>query len=352
VPPTNSTHPYIPPLLSIFIHKTKPIEKTVAITGSTGHLAASVIPLLISRGFRVRALQHAQVPAFHSDHTENIKGSISDSASLDELVRDCSIVIHCAAKISINSNRDHALYETNVNGTRNILNAAKRANVKRFIYTSSIHAYNQLPLNELLDETRAYASNRAPRYDQSKRDAQQLVLQESSEDMETVVLNPTAVVGPFDFRPSLMGQAVMDIYTRKVPSLIRGGFDFVDVRDVALGIVNAIDKGRNGQSYLLSGKWHSLDELQQMIFSVKGEQRRLPVLPVWAGYLGLPFAQMLATIKKQQPLYTKESLLTLVNGNKNISSEKACRELGFVARPFPETVADTISWFKQTGYLT
>ena len=328
-----------------------PKEKTIAITGSTGHLATAVIPLLISKGYRVRALVHKEKPTLDSLALETVKGSLSDIVSLNRLVMGCQVVIHCAARISINSNHDPLVYETNVDGTINLFNAARQAGVKRFIHISSIHAHEQMTADELLNEDSPYCSKNAPRYDQSKRDAQQFVLQQASGQMEVVVLNPTAVVGPYDNKPSLMGKAVIDIYKRKVPVLISGGFDFCDVRDVASGIVNAIEQGRNGQSYLLSGKWHSLEDLQNIILSIKGDTRKVPVLPAWAGYLGLPFILLLAAFNGEEPLYTKESISALIHGNMKISSMKAEKELGYSCRPLHETIADSITWFKQAGTL-
>lgn len=324
---------------------------TIAITGATGHLATAVIPLLINQGYRVKALVYKRETKFDFFSLETIKGSLFDQPSLNKLVMGCTAVIHCGGKISLNSNRDPSVYETNVNGTINIFNAAKQAGVKRFIYISSIHAFNQITAGEILNEESPYSSTKAPRYDQSKRDAQQFVLQHATDQMEVVVLNPTAVVGPFDNKPSLMGTAIMDIFNRKVPLLISGGFDFCDVRDVASGIVHAIDQGRNGQCYLLSGKWYSLGDLQKIILSIKGDKRRIPVLPVWTGYLGLPFVLLLAAFSRKEPLYTKESIVTLMHGHKKISCTKAAKELGYSCRPLRETIADSINWFKQAGYL-
>jgi dihydroflavonol-4-reductase len=324
---------------------------TIGITGTSGHLAASVIPLLIKKGYRIKALQYKQELPFVYENLEIIKGSLSDIPSLDRLVSGCDTVIHSAARISIHSDKDAAVYDTNVNGTKHLFNAAKRADVRRFLYISSIHVYNQFPVDEMLDETRPYCEAHSHLYDRSKRDAEQFVLQNATGPMEVVVLNPTAIMGPFDFKPSLIGKGIIDFYNRRVPSLISGGFDFVDVRDVAEGIVNAINDGRNGQSYLLSGKWHSLAELFGMIMHVKGDPGKLPVLPYWAGYLGLPFTNLWASIKKIDPLYTKESLDTLKHGNKKISSIKAARELGYHCRPLQETITDTINWFKTSGYL-
>jgi dihydroflavonol-4-reductase len=328
-----------------------PEETKIAITGSTGHLATAVIPLLISKGYRIKALVFKQSATFDSIAVKTVHGSLSNISSLNQLVKGCQVVIHCAARISLNSNRDPSVYETNVTGTVNVFNASKRAGVKRFIHISSIHAYDQLPADELLNEESSYSSKKAPRYDQSKRDAQQFVLQNSSGPMEVVVLNPTAVIGPFDSKPSLLGKAILDIYNRRVPMLISGGFDFCDVRDVALSVASALDKGRNGQAYLLAGKWHNLKDLQKIILNIKGDARGLPVLPAWTAYLGLPFIQLWSEVKRREPLYTKESVAALTQGNRNISSQKAAAELGYNCRPLKDTIADSINWFKEAGYL-
>ena len=325
--------------------------KTIGITGTTGLLASSIIPLLEKKGYRIKALLHTQELSHHPDNMETVKGSLSDIPSLDRLVKGCDVVIHCAARISINSNKDAYVYDTNLKGTINIFNASQKAGVKRFLYISSIHAYDQSPLDEPLDETHVHCTDNSYQYDRSKRDAEKYVLQNGTGSLEVVVLNPTAIVGPGDHKPSLIGSGILSFYHRKVPSLIRGGFDFCDVRDVAEGIVHAIEKGRNGHSYLLSGKWYSLAEFYMMIMNVKGDTRKLPVLPIWAAYLGLPFTHLYASVKKNEPLYTRESLHTLKYGNKKISCAKAVRELDYQCRPLKETISDTLSWFKKEGYL-
>ena len=323
----------------------------IAITGSTGHIATSVIPLLTGNGDFVRTLQHTYIPEIKQESTEIFTGDLTNPSTLVGFIDGCDIVIHCAAKISINSNSDPSVYETNVKGTINIFTEAKKAGVKRFIYVSSIHAYHQLPVSALLNENSRYCFNNAAQYDQSKRDAQKFVLKNATSAMEVVVVNPTCVIGPPDPRPSLMGKAMIDMYNKKIPSLINGGFDFCDVRDVAHGIVQAIDKGRNAESYLLSGKWHSIAVLYRLIMDLKQEKNNIPVLPAWTAYMGLPFIQLMVAIKKQEPLYTKESLGALLYGNKNISCAKAMSELGYCCRPIAETVSDTINWYRKSGML-
>lgn len=323
----------------------------IAVTGSTGHIATSVIALLAEKKFSVRALQHTYNKGFGNLPVEIYTGDLSKPHHLQDFTEGCDVVIHCAARISINSNKDPEVYKTNFNGSVNIFHAAEESGVKRFIHISSIHAYQQFPINGKLTETCDYCSNKAPAYDRSKRDAQQYVLENTTRAMDVVVLNPTCVIGPPDPRPSLMGKAIIDMYNKKVPSLIAGGFDFCDVRDVAQGIVQAIEKGKPGQAYLLSGKWYSLKSLYKMIMEIKQARSYMPVLPGWMAYAGLPVITWLADIKKEEPLYTHESLGALLHGNKHINCEKAMRDLGYQCRPLFDTVRDAIQWYRETGML-
>ena len=323
----------------------------IALTGATGHIASSIIPLLAEKGYQIRALQHISGNIGKQHDAEVITGDLCAPLTLAEFTDGCDIVIHCAAKISINSNADPSVYETNMTGSVNLFNAARKNSVKRFIYVSSIHAYNQNPVSARLDEHRDYCTDKAPLYDRAKRDAQRYVLEHATGNMEVVVLNPTCVIGPPDPRPSLMGKAMMDMYNGKIPSLVNGGFDFCDVRDVSNGIVQAITKGRNRESYLLSGKWYHLRELYKLIMEYKQEKNNIPVWPGWTAYMGLPFIKLMAAIKKQEPLYTRESLGALLYGNKKICAGKATNELGYTCRPLAESVKDAIDWYRKAGML-
>jgi dihydroflavonol-4-reductase len=322
----------------------------IAITGATGHIGVSVLPLLLNKGFDVKVLINSRKQDVGLHGVEIINGNLFNTVALQKLVSGCDVVIHSAAKISMNSNNDASVYETNFFGTKNIFNAAVEAGVKRFIHVSSIHAYSQLPTDKMLDESRNYCSNNAAQYDQSKRDAQQFVLQQKTK-MEVVVVNPTSVAGPPDYRPSLFGKAIIDIYNGKVPMLIKGGFDFCDVRDVANAIVSAIEKGGNGEAYLLGGKWYSMVEIYKMVMDYKGEKNSINALPGWIGYVGLPFIKILSKLKNEEPLYTSESLDALLQGNRLINYDKAKRELNYNCRPFAVTVTDLLNGFKLSGQL-
>jgi dihydroflavonol-4-reductase len=198
----------------------------------------------------------------------------------------------------------------------------------------------------VLDEERGLATDDPFLYNRSKAISEQLVLEAYREGMDALVINPTSVIGPNDFRPSLVGQAIRMIYHNKLPALIPGGYDWVDVRDVVKGTVSALEKGRKGERYLLSGHYRELKDLAKAVNHFKGQENIPVTLPSWLALLGVPFLQAHASLRNTEPLYTSESLHFLKKAHKHISCEKAGRELGYHTRPFEVTISDTIGWFR------
>jgi dihydroflavonol-4-reductase len=266
-------------------------------------------------------------------------------------MESCDAVIHSAALISIHGDPNGDVYRTNVEGTRNIMEAAKRTGVNRVIHISSIHAFHQLPANELLDEQRAKVSKDAFAYDRSKKEGEEIALSYASSTMDVLIINPTSIIGPFDDKPSKMGKVLIDLCNGKLPFVFKGGFDFCDVRDVSKAIVNGLTMGRSDQSYLLSGRWHSFQTLAVYLSKASGRKIRTRVLPPFLGWAGLPFVQWYGQLKKQEPLYTNEALVAITDGNRHINSDKAKQELHYTPRPLEETVRDTYEWFLKKGYL-
>jgi len=271
--------------------------------------------------------------------------------ALEMLMQDCDVIIHCAAMISLNGDPKGLVHKTNVVGTQSIIDCALKAGVKRFIHISSIHAFKQQPEIDILDETSAPADGKSYAYGRSKYAGQQIALAANGKGMEVLVINPTSIIGPYDFKPSLMGKAIIDLYKGRLPFIFNGGFNFCDSRDVANGVVNAITMGKPGEVYLLAGQWHSLRELTQILSSVSSKKINPVALSLFAGKLGLPFIKLWASIQKTEPLYTAEVLDALFKDNRNISSDKAKAALGYTSRPFDETMRDTFHWFKNNGYL-
>ena len=323
-----------------------------AVTGANGFIGTNLVRLLLNRGYEVRSLIHnGQTDALQGLKTKMVEGNLQDTGSLETLCKGASVVFHLAAKISIGDAGYKSLYETNVLGTQKVFLAAQKAGVETFVHFSSIHAFKQESGNRSCDERCALAVDSEFDYDKTKALAQQWIAAQKGNGMKVMILNPTAVLGPFDFKPSLLGAFVLKTMKRQLPGLINGGYDWVDVRDVVHAAVNAVTHGEDGESYILSGEWLSLKELTRLMGEVSGVSLNPVIYPVWLVQTALPLLKAWAILTKSRPLYTSESLKIVQAGSQNIQSGKAKSALGFTNRPLKETLADTIQWFKENGYI-
>jgi dihydroflavonol-4-reductase len=279
-----------------------------------------------------------------------INGHINSEDDLRKLCRESEVVFHLAACISIRKN-DQNCITTNTESCKVLLNAARSEGVRRIIHFSSIHAFNHEPLDSVLDETREVFVNSKVSYDRSKALGHKLMLEASSSELQVVVLNPTAIIGPNDFKPSLLGNAIIRFYKGKNPSLIPSGYDWVDVRDVCDAAINAIDMGVPGECYLIGGSWQSLRVMADTVAKLGGHKAPALYLPMWLAWIGAGFLNLHARITKSTPLYTSMSLKTLEHSHRNISHQKAAAVLKYNPRPFEVTMADTIEWFKENNYI-
>jgi dihydroflavonol-4-reductase len=323
----------------------------IALTGASGHIGTNLCNVLSSEGHEIRALINRTSRSLEKITLEKIPGNVLDKKSLELLVDGCDMVIHLAATISIRGVNDRDLLSININGTRNILDTIKKLPVKRFIHFSSIHALTQEPFDEILDETRPLALKDPIMYNRTKAWSEQLVLEACNSGLDGVIVNPTSVIGPNDFKPSLMGRAIIQICQNKFPGLVSGGYNWVDVRDVVAGTLQAMDKGKRGERYLLSGHWVSLPDLVGIISQFHNIRQKHTILPYWLAEAGVPFLKMYAMVRGTDPLYTRESLDIVRHSHRMISSEKARKEFDYQPRPVEITIKDTIDWFKQNGYL-
>ena len=322
----------------------------IAVTGASGHIGNNICRLLLQVGHKVRALVHIHSNSLERLDVEKVRGDILDPASLKRFCAGADIVIHAAGKISISGDPDGSVYNINVNGTKNIVEACLAAGTERLIYISSIHALQQFPEAEL-DETRPLVGEEGFLHDFSKSEAEKEIAKGLAQGLGTIIINPTAIIGPHDFQPSLMGKGLIALYNRKVPAIVAGGFDFVDVRDVAKTVITAIEKGRSGDRYLLSGMWKTVKELAQLVQDITGKTAPKFTSPNWLARMGVPLAKAYSFFTNTPMLYTKETLDVLLRCNRNISCSKAKRELYFYPRPLVETLKDTFDWYKQTGMI-
>jgi dihydroflavonol-4-reductase len=324
---------------------------TVVITGASGHIGANLAHALVAQGRRVRVLIRERRGMLEGLGVEMVRGDVRDPASLAEAFAGAEVVYHLAALISISGDQGGLVPAINVEGAGNVARVALECGVRRMIHFSSVHAFDQAPLDQALDETRARAtSRRHPAYDRSKAAGEVEVRKAMARGLDCVILHPTGVIGPRDAEPSRMGEFFLALYRRALPALVRGGFDWVDVRDVAAAALAAEEKGRSGENYLISGQWRSMEELADLAEAITGVRRPRMVSPIWLARAGAPFQTAFNRARGKRPLYTGESLSAL-QANRAISHEKASRDLGHAPRPLEDTVRDIYEWFEQAGML-
>ncbi len=323
------------------------MSNTIAVTGASGHLGNVICRQLCEKGYQVKALYHSFSESLLDLPIELIQGDILNPADLEKLMTGCSAVINSAAIISIHGDPSGIVFKTNTEGPRQVLEVAKRLGIKRIVHISSVHAVQELPLSTLMDETRPYKTATAFPYDYSKATGEQILLAGLQEDgPEVVIVRPTCIIGPFDFKPSELGNGLLQLYRRQLPALPEGGFNFVDVRDVAASTINAIDQGRNGEAYFLAGKYYTMIEMADRVCKIIGKKNRLWVLPF--GFLKslLPLVRLYARITGIQPPLTLESITAVKNGHPNMITAKAEKELGLQFRPLENSIQDFFDWYQ------
>lgn len=322
----------------------------VAVIGASGLIGNNLCRVLLQRGYKVKALIHQNSRSLNDLNLEKQQGDILDPKQLRSFLTGCDIVFHAAGKISIDGDKDGMVQAVNVVGTKNVVEACLATGVQRLIYFSSIHAVEQQP-EGLLDESRPLVNSGHLKHDQAKSDAEREVMKGIAQGLDTIILVPTAAIGPYDFQPSLLGQGLVALYTRKLPTLVDGGFDWVDVRDIAKAAIAAMERGALGDRYVISGMWKTVKDLAYLVQDATGVPPPKFTSPHWLAKMGVPFAKAMSRLTHTPMLYTHETLEVLVRCNRNISSLKARRELGFYPRPLSETIKDTFEWYKQNGTI-
>jgi dihydroflavonol-4-reductase len=323
----------------------------IAITGVCGLTGANLARALLAQGRQVRGLVHRDQRAVEGLDIERAQADIRDPASLRSALAGVEVVYHLAARISLET-KDRAETEaTNLQGTRNVVEACLDCGVRRLVHFSSIHALEQAPLDVPLDESRprVSAQSRSP-YDRSKAQGEVEARQGMAGGLEVVILNPTAMIGPYDYYPSYMGKALLALAQGHIPALVRGGFDWVDVRDVVQAAIQAERAAESGSSYILSGQWRSVRQIADLTAELTGRAAPLFTVPTGLAYIAAPLMGALARLNNAQPIYTSLTLDAL-NSNRQISHARASRDLGYQPRPLRDTVRDTLDWFVETGYL-
>ncbi len=316
------------------------------VTGATGHIGNVLVRKLLERGEKVRAmiLPGESRESISGLDIEAMEGDVLNLDSVFESMRGMKGIFHLAGVISIMPGANPFVRKVNVDGTKNILHAAREMKIDKLVYTSSIHAIQRVE-DGIIDENIPYDMNNPyGAYDRSKAEATLEVLQSAQSGLEAVVACPTGVIGPYDFRGSMMGAVIHDAAAAKPTLYVDGAYDFVDVRDVADGLITAAEKGKRGESYILSGQKISVRYMLETVREVTGKNFFQLKIPFDVAKFAAMFTPMYYQMAHATPRFTPYSLEVL-KSNSNISHAKASRELDYQPRSLYESIHDTVKWF-------
>ncbi|MBE3089959.1 MAG: SDR family oxidoreductase [Actinobacteria bacterium] len=323
-------------------------------TGATGCIGNVLVRELLRKDKEVRVLirSTSDISSLEGLEIEKVLGNILDRDSLIKAFKGADIVYHLAAIISIMPGDRTLIRRINLEGTRNVIDACLKCGVKRLVYTSSIHALKEPPMGTIIDESMPFDLNsRRGEYDRSKALASLEVIKADGNGLDSVVVCPTGVLGPYDLRGSLMTQTFIDFARSKMKITISGAYDFVDVRDVAEGLILAAEKGRTGQYYILSGERITMDEMMSMLSEISGVQLPKYKVPIWLAKTAGMVTPLYYKLANKTPRFTYYSINTL-QSNSYISHEKASRELAYNPRQIKKSIEDTFKWFREIDILT
>lgn len=325
------------------------------VTGAYGHLGNTMVRRLCARGETVRALvlPGDKDGPLEKTGAEIFRGDVCHPASLHDFFADSEgdTVLHAAGIVSIASKFDPRVQAVNVEGVRNIAQLCKEHGVRRLVHVSSVHALPEHPCGEAVTE----CSHFDPRlvkglYAKTKAQATQIVLDAVRNGLDAVVVHPSGICGPGDFGHGHLTQLVLDYMNGGLRACVKGGYDFVDVRDVADGVIAASECGRTGECYLLTNQYFTVSEILSMLQRLSKRKPVKTVLPLWLAKATAPLAERYYKLRRQPPLYTAYSLYTL-STNAQFNHEKASRELGYCTRPMEITLRDTIQWLTAQGRI-
>ena len=323
----------------------------VAVVGASGHLGANVVRALLASGFEVRAIDQVWSSTLTGLRIQRATADVTDPATLAAAFAQVDVVINLAAVVSVSGSVGGRVEAVNVDGAFNVARACGESGLP-LVHCSSVHAFGLATIGALglIDESSPRVEPGAAAYDRSKWAGEQAVRESMINGLEAVFVNPTGMLGPYDAEPSLAGRTLLSIAKGRMPLTGPGGFDFVDVRDVANGIVGVLRRGRSGESYLLGGEWSRIADLNRMAARLAGRRPPIAEIPYAVAAALAPLAEWAGRVGGSKPVFTPESLNTVKHGPR-VDCSKAQAELGFRARPIEDTLVDTYSWFRRAGLL-
>lgn len=321
------------------------------VTGATGFLGRAVIAELTKRGKKIKALvlKNDKYEKLLPNNVVVSYGDVCDNQSLQGFFSEANsqtCVIHCAGVVSIATRTGEIIYKVNVGGTKNVLQNCERLNVGRLVYVSSVHAIPEQPKGTVIDEnTILSASMVRGDYAKSKAIATSLVFEAARRGLNVNVVYPTGIIGPDDIENGGIAKMMQLFLLGKMRFAVKGGYDFVDVRDVASGIVSCAEQKQVGQGYILSGHYASIRDLLDAVKKAGGIKRKVIYLPICFAKLIAPLFERIS-LRKKLPLYFTPYSVAVLDSNGQFSHKAASDTFGYVPRPFESSIRDMVFWLK------
>ncbi len=318
-------------------------------TGATGFVGWHVARMLLERGERVKAFVRDPARLRELDGAEPVQGDLRDPRSLAQAVEGCGVVYHVAADYRLWARDPREMYRSNVDGTRHLLNAARRSGVERVVYTSTVGCIG-LPEQGIGDEqTPVGIEDMQGPYKRSKFLAEQVALESAAGGLPVVIVNPTAPVGDHDFKPTPTGKMLVDFVRGAMPAFLDTGLNVVDVRDVAAGHLAACERGKVGERYILGSENLTLEGIFGTLAKAVGRPAPKIRIPYAAAYAAGVVSTAWAAVTGKEPLAPLDGV-KMARKKMWVSQDKAVRELGYAPGPAAGALERAVEWFRANGY--
>jgi nucleoside-diphosphate-sugar epimerase len=325
------------------------------VTGGSGHLGANLVRRLLADGrYEIRALARRgdNNAALSGLDLELVHGDLRDLESLRRATENVARIYHCAAQISTVEGQEQALFENNVIGTKNLLQAARDNQVGRVVVTGSFsavgHRHDGVPSDEGVPFN---PFDKVMPYEKSKQAVELECLRAVADGQDVVIATSCALIGPHDYLPSRMGAVLRDFANGKLRAYIPGGFEFVAARDIVAGHLLAMEKGRRGHKYIISSGYHSMDTMMEIFERVTGKKRPRRLNPSLMAVIAEVTQFVGSTFFPSRPQRLTPGAVRILRMERHADITKARRELGFVPTPLEEAVREAYEFFIARGEI-
>jgi dihydroflavonol-4-reductase len=318
------------------------------VTGATGFLGWHLARALCERGHQVRALVRPG-SSLRELSAEPVTGDVRDFTALERAVSGCDYVFHAAADYRLWTPDPRSMYQSNVDGTRNVLSAAERAGVKRIVYTSTVGCIG-IPASGIGDEESPVSlADMSGHYKRSKWLAEQIAIEKARAGLPVVIVNPTAPVGDHDFKPTPTGKIVLDFLRNRLNAYVDTGLNLVAARDVAEGHLLAAERGRSGERYILGCENLTLQQILTKLAAITARPAPHTRIPYSVAFAAGAVSTAFARFTGKPPLVPLEAV-RMSRKKMFVTHGKAARELGYAPGPVESALERSVAWFRDNGY--